>query len=282
MVCPSTLLTRLWITLGAASLATASLAACGGASPSGDARPGLADADPKAPDAGPQPPDAGPDEPDASPPPPGAPQLGAHTLAFHRIGQNIAPISTAAFTSQPTGSTFVVSIGRGDFGAVAAPTDNKQNGAYPILGSAHTYSKWPSSGTATYAITDAKGGAGHVITATTPPNDEVTLAAVEVKNGKTVHAANWVERLAGTAQTVSVTTTGPATLVAFWWGDAGVDGDKTAVPNNGFQVVDSILLAGALVQCAAATKVVNKAGTYDVTWTATPTQGAQLYLVAVQ
>ena len=75
---------------------------------------------------------------------------------------------------------------------------------------------------------------------------------------------------------------GPATLVAYWWGDAGVDDDKTAVPDNGFTVVDSILLAGALVQCAVATKEVAEAGTYDVTWTATPTQGAQLWLVAVQ
>ena len=33
---------------------------------------------------------------------------------------------------------------------------------------------------------------------------------------------------------------------------------------------------------AAAVKNVTAAGTYDVTWKATPTQGAQLYLVAVQ
>jgi hypothetical protein len=71
-------------------------------------------------------------------------------------------------------------------------------------------------------------------------------------------------------------------LVAFWWGDAGVQQDKTALPNNGFTVVDSILLSGELVQCAVATKDVAAAGRYDVTWTATPSQGAQLWLVAVQ
>ncbi|HVK84497.1 MAG TPA: hypothetical protein VM513_10350 [Kofleriaceae bacterium] len=37
-----------------------------------------------------------------------------------------------------------------------------------------------------------------------------------------------------------MTTTGPATLVAFWWGDGGVWGDKTAVPNNGFVVVVAV------------------------------------------
>jgi len=54
------------------------------------------------------------------------------------------------------------------------------------------------------------------------------------------------------------------------------------VPDNGFVVVDSVLAAGALVQCAVAVREVADAGTYDVTWTATPTQGAQLWIVAVQ
>ena len=91
------------------------------------------------------------------------------------------------------------------------------------------------------------------------------------------------EALSGQPTTsLSVTTTGPATLVAFWWGDAGTNSNKTAVPNNGFVVIDSILQSGALVQCAVAAKEVAAAGTYNVTWTATPQQGAQLWLVAVQ
>lgn len=58
--------------------------------------------------------------------------------------------------------------------------------------------------------------------------------------------------------------------------------NKTAVPNNGFTVIDSVLAEGELVQAAVAVKNVAQAGTYDGTWTATPRQGAQLYLVAVQ
>ena len=57
-----------------------------------------------------------------------------------------------------------------------------------------------------------------------------------------------------------MTTTGPATLVAYWWGDANVENDKTAVPDNGFVVVDSILREGALVQCAVAVRDVDAAG----------------------
>lgn len=214
---------------------------------------------------------------------PGAPGLGAHAIAFHRIGDNPSVITTPAMATERTGSTLVVSVGRGDFGAHALPTDNKGNAPFTQLGEAHTYTNWPSSGTALYSFTSMAGGDGHVVRATTPPNDEVTLAAVEVLEGTRIQAAEWREVLAGSPLTSPrVTTTGPATLVAFWWGDAGVAQDKTARPNNGFVVVDSVLASGELVQCAVAVKNVSAAGTYDVTWTATPTQGAQLWLVAVE
>jgi hypothetical protein len=182
-----------------------------------------------------------------------------------------------------SGSTIVVGVGRGSLGAHALPTDNKGNAPYRQLGEARAYTNWPSSGTALYSFTQMSGGPDHVIRASTPPDDEITLAAVEVIEGAYVHAFEWNEVLAGRPlKSRSVTTTGPATLIAFWWGDAGVNEDKTAVPNNGFVVVDSVLEEGALVQGAVAVKNVSAAGTYDVTWTATPRQGAQLWLVAVQ
>ena len=80
----------------------------------------------------------------------------------------------------------------------------------------------------------------------------------------------------------SIVTTGPATLIAFWWGDADGSMAHTAVPNNGFAVIDSFLDAGNLVQCAVAVTRVEAAGTYSVTWTSVPAQGAQLWIVAVQ
>ena len=79
-----------------------------------------------------------------------------------------------------------------------------------------------------------------------------------------------------------VTTTGAATLVAFWWGDGLEPNGGTIQANNGFQVIDSIQDSGSLVQGAVAVKNVTAAGTYDVTWTAAPIQGAQLWLIAVQ
>jgi hypothetical protein len=209
--------------------------------------------------------------------------LGAHALGYHRAGGNSSPASTPAMNTRSSGGTMIVGVGRGDISAFALPSDNKGNSPYTQLGATHPYSLWTSSGTALYAFPSLVGGSGHVVTTTTPPGDEITIAAVEVLGRKTIRAFKWNEVLAGNPLTsLSVTTTGPATLVAFWWGDADVGGDKTAVPNNGFAVIDSILLSGLLVQGAVAAKDVSAAGSYTVTWAATPVQGAQMWLVAVE
>lgn len=211
------------------------------------------------------------------------PRLGAHTLAFHRYGGNTAPITSNGIATQSFGSTLLACVGRGDLSAFSLPRDNKGSTPCLQLGAAHPYTLWGSSGTGLYSFANASGGSGHTVTTDTPPGDEITLAVVEIVNGGLIRDYKWNEVLSGQPITsLSVTTTGPATLVAFWWGDAGVDGNKTAMPNNGFVVIDSVLESGALVQCAVAAKEVAAAGTYDVTWTATPRQGAQLWLVAVQ
>jgi hypothetical protein len=241
-------------------------AACGSGSPAVDA--------PSAPTVD------GPPGIDARVNPPGEPRLGAHALRFFRLSSDMSPLDVP-IASAGSGSTIVASTGRGAFSAMQAPTDNRGN-AFSLLGTPHTYTRWSSSGTALYAATGAAGGANHVVTADTPPSDEITMGVVEVLDGATIQDAQWVEVLAPPLISATVTTTGPATLIAFWWGDADVDGDKTAVPDNGFVVIDSVLEEGALVQCAVATRDVAAAGTYSVTWTATPIQGAQMYLVAVQ
>lgn len=214
----------------------------------------------------------------------GAPHVGAHGLAYYGYGANQnASIDSPALSTKPSGSVLVVSSGRGDLSAANAPTDNKGNAPFMALGTPHPYTLWPTSGTDVHAFVGAIGGDNHVVTTATAPGDEVTLAVVEVENGSHIQAAEWVERLKGQAITsAKVTTTGPATLVAFWWGDADVGGDKVATPSDGFVVLDAIGNAGALVQGFVAAKDVDAPGTYDVTWTATPDQGAQLWLVAVQ
>jgi hypothetical protein len=210
--------------------------------------------------------------------------IGAHSLSYFAQSQNGRPvISSPALQTAASGSTIIVSTGRGVFNAFAAPTDNKGNSPYAQLGVPHTYTNYPQSGTAVYSFEGAIGGANHVVSNSNQPYDEITMAVVEVKNGSNVQDFTWVERLNGQALTAApVTTTGPATLVAFWWGDGGVGEEKIAVPNNGFVVLDSLGTPGEVVQCFVAAKDVAAAGTYDVTWDATPPQGAQLWLVAVQ
>ena len=211
------------------------------------------------------------------------PALGAHGLVYNRDGVARAPLSTKALGTRTTGSTLLACVGRGVVSTHARPADNKGN-AYLQAGSTHTYTLWPTSGTALYVSEKASGGAGHAVTvAKLAPADETTLSVVEVINGGVLGEVKWSEVLAGRPQTSeSVTTSGPALLIAWWWGDANVKFDKTAVPDNGFTVIDAILLEGALVQCAVAVRQVSEAGTWRVTWTATPVQGAQLWIAAVQ
>jgi hypothetical protein len=214
---------------------------------------------------------------------PGDPGVGAHGLSFYRIAMNTTTLSSPALATQPTSSTMIVSIGRGQLSAFVLPTDNKGNSPYQKLGTEHPYTLYPNSGTALYAFPNMAGGGNHIVRAGTPDNDEITLGAVEVVDGTRIQQFEWNEVLGGSPITSkSVTTTGPAVLVAYWWGDHDVDGKKTAVPNNGFVVVDSLGESGALVQCFVAVKTVATAGTYNVTWTSTPVQGAQLWLVAVE
>lgn len=217
---------------------------------------------------------------------PGMPGLGAHALRYYGLGTSQATSIGTPMATQPSGSTIVVSVGRGKLGLFTLPTDNKDNAPYQQEDVNHNYTRYNTSGTALYTLTSAQGGRDFVVSASTADADEITLAAVEVIEGTQIQDYAWNEIVQPAAPvpvtSKSVTTTGPATLVAFWWGDAPEPNDKTAVPNNGFKVVDSVLKSGALVQCAVAVKNVTDPGTYDVTWKATPVQGAQLWLIAVQ
>jgi hypothetical protein len=229
---------------------------------------------------------------------PGTPGLGAHGLSFFHVGESDASsIATPTMATQSEGSTIIVAVGRGNntlFNpSSAVPRDNKSNAPYQQQGKMQPY-EHPNefSGTALYSLTSAKGGSGFAVHTTTGlttdgNHDEITMAAVEVIEGTRIQAYAWNEVVQPQGPAVpvtsdSVTTTGPATLIAFWWGDATAMVDQTITANNGFAVVDSVLLSGSVIQCAVAVKNVTDAGTYDVTWAAKPEQGAQLWLVAVQ
>lgn len=275
------LMRRTWAlaAIGLTSGSGAVLLSCGG----GDGTPGTT-SDPAAPpEPASAPPAPAPGAGSAPPPSAGGPTLGAHALVFDRLGEAASSLPTPSVSVRANASTLLACVGRGRLADDAPPTDSAGN-VYDRLGAAHTYTLWPDSGTALYACMQARGVNGQVIAVPKPSgDDEVTLSVVEVANAGVVRDVQWREVLSGQPlASASVTTTGPALLVAWWWGDAGVDQDKTAVPDSGFTVIDSVLASGALVQCAAAVRQVETAGSYNVTWTSTPLQGAQLWLAAVQ
>lgn len=209
------------------------------------------------------------------------PTLGANDISFARHNISVPGLAVALSTAAE-GSSLLACVGRGNVDAHAAPTDSKGN-AFRQIGSSRTYTNWSRSGTALYFCGNVAGGNRHVIAASKPALDETTLSVVEVRGGGKLQDVRWKEVLAGSPLTSDhVVTTGPALLVAWWWGDAGVDNDKTAVPDNGFTVIHSVLHSGELVQCAVAARRVDAAGSYSVTWTSTPLQGAQLWIAAVQ
>ena len=225
---------------------------------------------------------------------PGMPGLGVYGLNYYKLDHDpeAATISTPPRTTQASGSTIIVSVGRGDNTLLSAPTDNKGNSPYRQIDTMHAYSLYPDSGTALYAFSSAAGGAGFQVTtnagrAVAGSNkgrvDEITIAAVEVVEGTHVQAFAWNEDLTPPNTSDSVTTTGPATLIAFWWGDGFPHTPQKATPGDGFDRIDTNAYeTDSFVQCAVAAKNVSAAGTYSVTWTSDPDQGAQLWLVAVQ
>jgi hypothetical protein len=140
--------------------------------------------------------------------------------------------------------------------------------------------------TAIWTAASARGGSGHTLTFRKAeyPAGEISMSLIEVTNSGKV---DQVYRLApGSDQSPgSIIVEGPATLIAIWAGDSGAL-QHTAVPDNGFTVIDSYLDFGGngetAVQAAIAAKQVTAAGTYSVNWTSTPVQGCACYLIAVQ
>ena len=212
------------------------------------------------------------------------PVLGAHTLLGQEDGSGANPAVTAPIATQASGSSFVV-FAAGYTSNSNGPTDNKGN-ALPQLGGAVEYNGYGGAfNVKAYVVTGGTGGSGHTVTIVknSVPTGEITIPFVEVRNATVLQdvVQNYPT---GSAQLTSgsVTTTGPAVLLAFWWGDStGLV--HSAVPGNGFTIIENfvILPPGSAVQCVVAYREVAAAGTYNVTWTQSDA-GAPLWLFAFQ
>ncbi|MBN8727816.1 MAG: hypothetical protein J0H15_08955 [Xanthomonadales bacterium] len=214
-----------------------------------------------------------------------APTLGAHTLLGQEDGYGANPAVTAPIDTQASGSSFLV-FNAGHASNTDPPTDNKGN-AWSPLGAPVVYHGYDGAyDLKAYTALGGHGGAGHVVSIVKNGNSsgELTLPFIEVRNAAVI--ADSAEVYADAAPQVSsgsVTTTGPAVLVALWWGD-GFYLQQTAVPDNGFTVADEFLdlPPNSAVQCVVAYRQVAAAGTWRVSWTQAPAQGAILWLIALQ
>ncbi len=207
-----------------------------------------------------------------------------HALSMYTVETSV---STIALNTQSVNSTFIVSTGRGDAAGLGLlPTDNMGNSPYFQIGANYRYVGYPNSGASLFAYMNGVGGIGHFFEVEKAFGDEATIAVVEVKNGHAIqdYKGGYVGLTEGnTIVSPSVTTTGPATIVAFCWGDYPYETIATGV-NNQFQILDMYTATDAAsVQSVSASRDVTEAGTYNVTWTiAQPITGAIVYIVVIQ
>ncbi|MET0934596.1 MAG: hypothetical protein ABWX83_01305 [Luteibacter sp.] len=214
-----------------------------------------------------------------------APALGAHVFLGQGEGLGVSPATTPAVDTQPGGSVFIV-FNAGYASNDATPRDSFGNRWKP-LGRAQTYADYGERFTVQgYVALAGRGGPSHTVTIEKhgEPRGELSLPFVEIRNASRVAAV--ARSYAGAALQVAsdeITVNGPATLLAFWWGDGGVK-RMTVTPGDGFRLIDAFveLPDESGVQGAVAWRQVDAAGTYRVHWTVAPVQGAALWLIAIQ
>lgn len=240
----------------------------------------------------------------ATPPPAPAPTLGAHTLLVQSEGKGSAPAVSAPIDIQPSGSSLLTLVASYT-GNVAAPSDNYGN-RWQAVGDSVYYRGYDERFAArAYVATRARGGQGLRVSfaKTSYAEGEITAPVVEIEHAGTLQdvaqnypAPGLVDKLdrrwhlltgggdsRATLTSGQVVTTGPATLVAVWWGDSRAL-SMSAAPGDGFKVIDQLLQLppNSAVQCVVAVKQVDRAGRWDVSWSGSPAQGAILWLFAFQ
>ena len=228
------------------------------------------------------------------------PVLGAHALLVQPDGEGTDPAIAGPIQTQQAGSALLVLVG-GYASNAGLPSDNYAN-TWVQQGPSITYDGYGGQfNTAAYVALPAKGGKNHEVRLTKAgvAAGEITAPFIEIRHaGVLQDIASHYARPGIMARLGSklgqgwsgvdltsgnVTTTGPATLVAVWWGDAYIY-RMSAVPDNGFKVIERFLELppSSGVQCAVAVRQVDRAGTWRVTWHGTPAQGAILWLFAFQ
>ena len=192
---------------------------------------------------------------------------------------------TSALPTAASGST-LLAFSAGYTDNDQPPADNYAN-MWTQLGTPVVYRGYNGAFDVTaYVVLHAVGGTGHTVSIVknAVPAGEITVPFIELRDAGVLQsiAVNYPPASA-LLTSGDVTTSGPATLIAVWWGDAtGLH--HSAVPDNGFSIIENFvdLPPNSAVQCVVAARQVAAAGTYHVTWATSPAQGAPLWLLAFQ
>src|SRR5262249_19642468 len=150
------------------------------------------------------------------PPTPLPPGLGAHVLFTQDEQKGTDPATSPPVATHPSGSS-LIAFSMGWNQNFAAPTDSFHN-TWSQISDMNIYAGG-NFYTAVWAAATATGGDGHTITFAKPghPDGEISMGMIEAVNGGDVKIAY---QLASETKPTpgSLTTTGPATLIAIWSG----------------------------------------------------------------
>lgn len=211
--------------------------------------------------------------------------LGTHTMVKQSDSGGSSPAVTSPITTQASGSAFWAMLG--GWAYTNTPTDNKGN-TYAKLGTFQDFAgAFPNEGLQAWVAYGA-GGSGHTLSLVKDASwvtNELSMPFVEIKGVARCTVAQSYANTVGSTHTQSITVDGAALLVAVWNGDSGAHPSAmTATPDAGWTVIESYLNipSDSADQMAVAVKQVASAGTYSVTWTNSPTQGAELSIFAFQ
>lgn len=231
--------------------------------------------------------------------------MGARAIV-QRMNASGAASGTLSTTGVTTGSqsAFVASVARGRWSVAPAPagaTDNKGNTYVAAAGSPHTYpAPWTASQAGVYVSlwnegTDVwpVGGADHQWQGTWGDygggtGDEVTVAGWEIVGARYLQDASWVERTsAATLTSGTVTTTGPAVLLAIVFGTGPVGQTHVVTFHGGVTKLTDASAEGnpsnnGYIQESSGFLVVDGPGTYSVSLSYAIPEGAQIFLLAFQ
>lgn len=210
--------------------------------------------------------------------------IGAHGEVVQLFGQANSP-AQITFSPQASGSSLLALMGGMDDLATQALTDNRSN-TYAQIGATQVFTDWAGYGWTAKWKAGAVGGAGTILSQVVTLFDEISMIALELIGATVLEDTAWTQQAnsgAGPTQlSGDIDTAGPAIVVALWGGAGPVgNGFHRATPNNGFRTIHAFGVddPNGYVQFYVAYKIV-AAGTHNVTWTHSPTQGAILGLLA--